>query len=89
MERCFAKITVAVWFTTCVVMAQLTAGETENWPAFRGGKARAVVEDDQRLPMIWSTTDNVVWKAPVEGLGWSSPIVWDDLIFLTTVASEG
>jgi len=89
MERCFAKITVAVWFTTCVVMAQLTAGETENWPAFRGGKARAVVEDDQRLPMTWSTTDNVVWKAPVEGLGWSSPIVWDDLIFLTTVASEG
>ena len=30
-----------------------------------------------------------MWKVPVSGLGWSSPVIWGDRIFLTTVVSEG
>ena len=63
--------------------------ENENWPAFRGADARSVAEDDQRLPTTWSATDNVVWKTPVAGLGWSSPVIWGDRIFVTTVVSAG
>ena len=63
--------------------------ENENWPSFRGADARSVGADDPQLPMTWSTTDNVVWKTPIEGLGWSSPVVWDDLIFVTSVVSDG
>ena len=60
----------------------------ENWPQFRGSGALGVV-DDPSLPMSWSTTDNVEWVADVPGLGWSSPIVWDDLVIVTTVVSDG
>ena len=65
------------------------AKETVNWPSFRGPNALAVADDDPRLPTTWSTTENVAWKTPIEGLGWSSPVVWGDKVFVTTVVSEG
>jgi len=65
------------------------AAENDNWPAFRGADALPVADDDPRLPTTWNATDNVVWKTPVDGLGWSSPVVWGDTIFLTTVVSDG
>ena len=63
--------------------------ENDNWPSFRGGNALSTAEDDPRLPTTWSTTENVVWQTPIDGLGWSSPVVWGDRIFLTTVVSDG
>ena len=61
----------------------------EHWPAFRGPQALNVAADDPRLPESWSTTENVLWSVEVPGLGWSSPIVWGDRIFVTSVVSEG
>jgi len=66
----------------------LTAAESpDNWPQFRGPDSMGVAEDP-RLPDTWSATDNVVWRTAVPGRGWSSPIVWGDHIFLTSVASD-
>ena len=65
------------------------AAGNENWPAFRGADALSTAADDPRLPLAWSTTENVVWKTAVDGLGWSSPVIWGDRIFLTTVVSDG
>lgn len=59
-----------------------------EWPQFRGVGARGVAADDPRLPHSWSATENVVWKAPVAGEGWSSPVVWGDRIFLATCVSS-
>ena len=72
-----------------VVATTVFALENDNWPSFRGADALATAADDPRLPTTWSTTDNVVWKVPIDGLGWSSPVVWGDRIFLTTVVNEG
>ncbi len=59
-----------------------------TWPQFRGPGARGVVPDDPDLPESWSATDNVVWKRPIPGLGWSSPVVWNRQIFLNTNVSS-
>ena len=59
-----------------------------QWARFRGPDAGAVA-DDPRLPETWSETENVVWTADIPGLGWSSPVVWDDHVFLTTAVSAG
>jgi outer membrane protein assembly factor BamB len=67
-------------------MPQISFAEV-NWPCFRG-QSCGVVEDEV-LPVSWSTTENVKWKIDVVGRAWSSPVVWGDKIFLTTVASEG
>ncbi|MDR3183557.1 MAG: PQQ-binding-like beta-propeller repeat protein [Planctomycetaceae bacterium] len=66
----------------------LAAQEAEQWCRFRGpngqGTAAAV-----GLPVKWSETENIAWKTAIPGTGWSSPIVWNDRIFLTSTTSEG
>lgn len=57
-----------------------------QWTQFR--PSGGVIADDPSLPEEWSETKNVAWKTPVPGRGWSSPIVWDDHIFVTTVQSD-
>ena len=64
--------------------AALTADE---WPQFRGPSA-GVAPDDPALPDTWSATQNVAWKVPIPGRGWSSPVVWGDHVFVTTVVNS-
>jgi outer membrane protein assembly factor BamB len=70
-----------------LVLATL-AFASDNWPQFRGPGSTGVV-DDPALPDKWSTTENVAWKVDIPGIGWSSPIVWGDTIFLTSVVNSG
>jgi len=58
------------------------------WPHWRGPSVQGVVEG-KGYPDRWSETENVLWKVPVPGRGHSSPIVWDDRIFVTTAAADG
>lgn len=64
-----------------------TSDSNNNWPQFRGPLSIGVVEDPA-LPDRWSATENVAWKTDVPGHGWSSPIVWGDRIFVTSVISS-
>ena len=41
------------------------------------------------FPCTWSETQNIVWKIPVPGLGWSSPVIQGDRIWMTTATDEG
>jgi hypothetical protein len=71
-----------------LVLGILTiSGATNDWPRFRGPSA-GVADDDPALPDAWSPTENVVWKTDIPGIGWSSPIIWGDHIFLTTVVNS-
>jgi putative pyrroloquinoline-quinone binding quinoprotein/putative pyrroloquinoline-quinone-binding quinoprotein len=61
---------------------------TDQWPQFRGPRAGQVA-DDPALPDTWSETENVAWKTTIPGIGWSSPVVWDDHIFVTSAIPSG
>jgi outer membrane protein assembly factor BamB len=62
----------------------------DSWPQFRGPGARGIADDDPRLPLTWSSRENVLWQIDVPGRGWSSPIVWNDQIFLqSTINTAG
>ena len=80
----FAFALVFAAFTFLPVAS--TAPGNVNWPQFRGVGSLGVAEDPN-LPDKWSTTENVAWKTEIPGVGWSSPIVWGDNIFLTSVIS--
>lgn len=58
------------------------------WPSFRGLEA-AGVADGQNLPDEWNpaTGANILWRTPIAGLAHSSPIVWGDLVFVTSAIS--
>src|SRR5262245_65903310 len=62
--------------------------DAQNWPQWRGPAASGV-SSEARLPERWSDTENVAWKAKLRGLGISSPIVWSDLVFVTSQAGSG
>jgi outer membrane protein assembly factor BamB len=58
------------------------------WPRWRGPSGQGRV-DGSGYPDTWSESENVLWKTPVPGNGNSSPVVWDDSIFLTTADNGG
>ncbi len=64
-------------------------GQTqEHWPQFRGPGALGVAPSAD-LPDRWSASENIAWKTDLPGRAWSSPIVWNDRVFLTTAISLG
>ena len=60
---------------------------TYNWPRFLGPDSLPIA-DNPRLPERWSTSENVEWVIEVPGVGWSSPIVWNGKVFLTSAVSD-
>jgi outer membrane protein assembly factor BamB len=71
-----------------MAMLQAFMARAENWPEFRG-PTRQGLSSEKDLPLTWSATDNVLWKTTVPGVSWSTPIVWDNRVFLTTATEEG
>src|SRR5215213_8756184 len=65
-----------------------SASPNDHWPQFRG-PAAGVAENDPALPERWSTTENIAWKTDVPGVGWSSPVVWGNHVFVTSVINTG
>jgi outer membrane protein assembly factor BamB len=67
----------------------LPAKGSDHWPSFRGHEA-AGIADGQRLPDTWSpaTGTDVLWQRSIPGLAHSSPIVWGDVLFVTSAISS-
>ena len=74
--------------TLLLLTANLSVFAADNWPRYRGPDALGVAEEAQ-LPDSWDTSKNVEWKRDIPGRGWSSPIVWGNHVFLTTVVNQG
>ena len=72
-------------FLTLVVFSPLCA-KAENWSQFRGPNGSGVV-DSAKPPTVFGPEENVRWKSAVPA-GVSSPIVWEDRIFLTGTVDE-
>ena len=59
------------------------AARGQDWPQFRGPTGQGYAEA-RGVPLQWSETQNVKWKVPVNGRGWSSPVVAQGRVWLTT-----
>ncbi len=64
-----------------------SATASDSWPEFRGptGDGHA---PEATPPTLWSPTNRIRWKTPVAGKAWSSPVVADGRIYVTTAAVE-
>jgi outer membrane protein assembly factor BamB len=58
----------------------------QNWPGWRSNGQG--ISPEKNLPMKWSEDEGVKWKIPIPGAGHSSPIVWENRIFVTTAVAE-
>ncbi len=59
----------------------------DDWPAIRGptGQGHSA---ERGLPFEWSESKNIVWKTPITGRGWSSPVVAGGRVWVTTATRE-
>ena len=62
--------------------------QNNNWTHFRGsnldGKANM-----EKPPLKWSDDSNIKWKTEIHGKGWSSPVVFDNQIWITSAKEDG
>jgi outer membrane protein assembly factor BamB len=63
------------------------ASATAQWPQFRGPTGQGH-SSERGIPVEWSETQNIAWKVPVRGRGWSSPTVANGRIWITTAVAE-
>ncbi len=71
--------------------ARASDKQDNHWPSFRGLHAAGVAEA-QNLPDNWNGENgaNIKWKTRIPGLAHSSPVVWGNLVFVTTaISSQG
>jgi outer membrane protein assembly factor BamB len=81
-SRSTALLLAAFWTTG---IAPIRA---EDWPHWRGPQANGI-SADQTLPTRWGASENIAWKAPIAGVGISTPIVSGDRVFVTSQLGAG
>lgn len=73
----------------CLIMELLSASSVAgDWMQFRGPGGLGV-SDEKGLPVKWSATENIAWKADLPGPGASCPIVVRDRVYLTSYSGYG
>jgi outer membrane protein assembly factor BamB len=73
--------------TGLVAVATAATLSAENWPQWRG-PAKNGVSTERGLPLKWSTTENIAWKLAMPGRSGSTPIIWDETIFLNIGSAD-
>jgi outer membrane protein assembly factor BamB len=71
-----------------LLASPIVRGQDMAWPQFRGPNSNPV-STHAKLAERWSKTENVEWSQEIPGRGWSSPIVTDGKVYVTTVTTEG
>lgn len=69
-----------------LLLPAATAAEpnpAKTWPGFRGHDLSGIAPS-KKLPEKWSQTEGVAWAREIPGRGWSSPIVWDGTVYVTS-----
>src|SRR5687768_16958175 len=76
------------WGLVLLPVVLAVATPQAQWPQFRGPDGVGIAASPN-LPLTWSEATNVRWKTPIHGRGWSSPIVVDSQIWVTTATPDG
>ena len=80
MYRIRVLLVVSAFLFTSPVVAQ-------DWSVFRGPSGDGVSEY-KNLPIEWGVDKNVFWAVELPGDGWSSPVVVDDQVIVTSAVAQ-
>ncbi len=77
-------------FAGLIVGVTSVTADAENWPQWRGPQGDGVSREKD-VPTVWNgvTGENVLWKVKLPGWGHSSPVVWEDRVFVTACEESG
>lgn len=89
MNTRFPRQTAASLFCLCVTLATSQAADpAANWPSWRGPLGMGI-STTAVPPLTWSDTNNIKWKAAIPGRGSSTPIIWENKVFVQTAVPTG
>lgn len=80
-----ARLTFALIFCFVLIGSSVPA---ENWPQWRGPRGDGT-SLETGIATEWGPDKNVVWKTELATEDRSSPIIWDDMLFLTSASADG
>jgi outer membrane protein assembly factor BamB len=83
-----AAFTWLVLFLAGAAQADDGAAKVGDWPWWRGPTRNGIADPNQKPPIHWSETENVLWKSPVPGRGHGSPAVSGNLVFVAAAEPE-
>jgi outer membrane protein assembly factor BamB len=69
-------------------VAAVSVLSADNWPHWRGPGMNGI-SGETGLPLKWSTTENIAWKVAMPGRSGSTPIIWNERIFLNIGTADG
>jgi outer membrane protein assembly factor BamB len=75
------------WLLAVSCLIVVSPAFADNWPAWRGPR-RDGISRETGLPLSWGPGKNIAWQLDLPGMGSSTPIIWDDRIFLTCGQGE-
>ena len=70
-----------------VTVLLIPVAYADNWPQWRGPNLNGV-SNEKDLPLNWTTEENVAWKLPLPGWSGSTPVVWNDRLFLNVADGD-
>jgi outer membrane protein assembly factor BamB len=83
------KVLLIAIFLPVIWASSLANEEVQrNWPQWRGPHLNGTSNTAHDLPVVWSETKNVKWRAKMPNMSAATPIVWEDTVFVTS-AEEG
>jgi len=83
------RIRLALAALLCwTITVQASVSDPKNWAQWRGPDMTGVSRT-AKPPIEWSETKNIKWKVEIPGRGSSSPVVWNDRVFLLTAIPVG
>ena len=68
----------------CLLILLAATASAENWPQWRGTRLDGI-SSEKNLPVKWNQTENVAWKINLPGPAGSTPAVWEDQIYVTSL----
>jgi outer membrane protein assembly factor BamB len=75
-------------FSLIFIFLVLNALGQRSWTHLRGNLLDGHASPDS-YPVTFNPQENIIWKTPVEGLAWSSPVVWENQVWLTSATRNG
>jgi outer membrane protein assembly factor BamB len=89
MKKSVFILTTFLLYTLTFANASGQVKPERQWTSYRGNQSSGVL-DNTNLPETFDLTkmSNVRWKIEVPGLGLSSPVIWDNKIFITSAVSQ-
>lgn len=77
-----ATLTMRTLCGIAALILHLQTSDAGNWPEWRGNHGDGTC-DEKGLPTTWTVDENIAWKVALSEPGNSTPIIWEDRIFVT------